>query len=120
MGERIGAPSGAKRNRTSFVYHRDGGCCCYCGLRLRRDEATVDHYVAQSQGGGDELENLRLACLPCNQLKSIYTPEEWEEMIVRLELREKASRRQAQGNVSRLELLQRCAPYWRAKHLGAT
>lgn len=56
---------------------RDGPLCCYCkvptvvdpieGERFR--ERTLDHVIALSQGGKDELANVVLACRSCNSRK---------------------------------------------------
>lgn len=54
---------------------RDGGLRCFYGGRALRMtgeggiQATIDHVVPLSAGGTWELDNLRLACSPCNHLK---------------------------------------------------
>lgn len=46
------------------------GVCQYC----EKDGAThVDHIVPKSKGGGDNLDNLILACERCNERKTNYT-----------------------------------------------
>jgi 5-methylcytosine-specific restriction endonuclease McrA len=52
------------------------GKCIHCSrrLRLRLDgtpvsRATIEHIVARTHGGGDDLENLAIACAGCNQGK---------------------------------------------------
>jgi hypothetical protein len=112
----------SKRDVTSFIYHRDGGCCRYCGLRLRRSQATVDHYVPKYRGGDDDPSNLRLSCVMCNNLKGNLDPESWEGYIVEFKLREKVAAQQGcNRSVVKTELLQRCAPLWRERNLkGAT
>ena len=40
--------------------------CWYCGLD---NPSTVDHVLATNKGGGDSLDNLVLACRPCNSAK---------------------------------------------------
>lgn len=40
--------------------------CWMCSNILTRTTATVDHLIATSEGGGDDWDNLRLACFPCN------------------------------------------------------
>lgn len=51
---------------------RDGWACCYCGrLTVEKvtddeDRATIEHVIPRSRGGGDGLDNLRIACRWCN------------------------------------------------------
>lgn len=52
---------------------RDGWRCTLCGIQLKSGKstplfkaATIDHIVETCIGGGDEMENLRLACAKCN------------------------------------------------------
>ena len=72
-------PTGVPRPRLPSwkrwkVYKRDGGRCRYCGKQLaRRGEWQVDHIRAYTRGGSDNLANLALACVPCNQRKAART-----------------------------------------------
>jgi 5-methylcytosine-specific restriction endonuclease McrA len=43
--------------------------CTYCGARLLKLEATVDHIIPRSKGGEDDPVNYALACKPCNNQK---------------------------------------------------
>jgi len=57
------------------VFYRDQGNCKYCGVDLATSYSAhgtfqADHMIPQSIGGGDELENLKLACASCNVLLS--------------------------------------------------
>jgi hypothetical protein len=52
-----------KRRRAILAAH--GGACHYCGGFA----GTVDHIVAPSSGGTDDLGNLIPACLACNSAK---------------------------------------------------
>jgi 5-methylcytosine-specific restriction endonuclease McrA len=56
------------------VYARDRGRCQYCGKAVTRSEATYDHVVPRSQGGGTHWENIVIACVPCNRAKGGKTP----------------------------------------------
>ena len=40
--------------------------CVYCGSNK---ELQIDHIHPVSRGGGDEIENLTIACQKCNQFK---------------------------------------------------
>lgn len=54
-----------------------GGCCAYCGVYVGK-RGTVDHYLPQSLGGTHDFDNLRWACMSCNNLKGDLPPQEWE------------------------------------------
>lgn len=43
--------------------------CAYCGRYLTYDTSTVDHVRARYWGGGDDPNNLELACAGCNRFK---------------------------------------------------
>lgn len=50
---------------------RDGWRCHLCGNPIdpgatRRKRATLDHVIPRSQGGGNGIENMRLAHSVCN------------------------------------------------------
>lgn len=44
--------------------------CSYCGCDLNWLTATLDHVVPKSKGGTDTIDNLVLACQPCNVQKA--------------------------------------------------
>ncbi len=48
------------------IARRDGSCCCYCGWFLPT-HGTIEHYVPKSLGGSNRMDNLKIACKPCNQ-----------------------------------------------------
>ena len=58
------------------IYTRDKGRCGYCGIKLKRSEATYDHVIPKSRGGKTNFLNILIACVPCNTKKSNKTPEE--------------------------------------------
>lgn len=73
------------------------GKCIHCNAKLviRDDgeplgEATIEHILPRSHGGGEECENLALACARCNAEKGIRhdwrhgTSERAQEIATRL------------------------------------
>ena len=74
------------------VFDKANGYCEYCGedlliSRAAYAAAQVDHVLARAKNGGDEMENLRLACSLCNSSLARYnhltTFEERKAHIVR-------------------------------------
>lgn len=64
------------------VRERAGNRCEYCGLHQDQSPLAVlhvEHIVPKKHGGGDELDNLALACIDCNLHKGTnvagYDPE---------------------------------------------
>lgn len=54
------------------VLARDNWTCQYCG-----DVASaVDHIIARSRGGTNDMRNLVAVCKPCNSRKGDKTPQE--------------------------------------------
>ena len=50
-----------------FLWKRDMGRCGICGQEVEFIEMDVDHITPRSQGGGDDLANLRAAHSWCNR-----------------------------------------------------
>lgn len=57
------------------VWARDGSVCSYCGTE--EGPFHLDHKHPYSRGGGHTVENLCVACVPCNMQKKDLTVEEW-------------------------------------------
>lgn len=52
------------------VIERDGLVCRYCHEKIAsKRDVEVDHVLPKCIGGGDNLNNLVVACIPCNQSK---------------------------------------------------
>lgn len=43
--------------------------CCYCGNLFSANELTIEHKIPICMGGSSEIENIDLACAPCNRAK---------------------------------------------------
>ena len=52
-----------------YIYERDAGYCSYCGVFVPWGTEHIDHSVSRINGGTNHLNNLRLACSPCNLSK---------------------------------------------------
>lgn len=51
------------------VRERAGHCCEYCHLHQRDSPLAalhIEHVIPRVHGGGDDLDNLALACIDCN------------------------------------------------------
>lgn len=54
-----------------------GRHCMYCKSLIRDIDLTLDHLLPLCRGGGDNIENLALACKWCNSDKGPLTYEEF-------------------------------------------
>jgi len=66
-----------KRAKKAQLIDEFGSRCWWCGYILPTQKLTLDHLKPKSRGGSNSLENLRLACLPCNRSRgnSLYPPK---------------------------------------------
>lgn len=64
----------SRAERVRFVFERAGGRCEYCRMHSALQGATfhVEHTTPTAHGGGDESDNLALACPSCNLHKSSH------------------------------------------------
>jgi hypothetical protein len=61
---------GVKRAKlVALLVERDGPNCKYCSVQLTQPTTTIDHVHPASLGGSDDIDNLVLACRPCNSRK---------------------------------------------------
>jgi 5-methylcytosine-specific restriction endonuclease McrA len=63
---RNGSRLKSKRRR---MWEKDPNCT-YCSSSLKYNEATIDHITPKSKGGSNAMENLCIACQPCNSKKA--------------------------------------------------
>ena len=54
------------------VFKRDGARCKKCG---RQDTLTIDHIMPTSKSGNNDLDNLQILCMRCNQKKRNKLPQ---------------------------------------------
>ena len=58
------------------ILRRDQYCCQYCNMDLTDKDATIDHIVPRSKGGGSTWVNMVASCRDCNLSKGNRTPKE--------------------------------------------
>jgi 5-methylcytosine-specific restriction endonuclease McrA len=58
------------------VLARDEFRCQYCNKEVSPKDATLDHVVPRSQGGGTSWTNIVCCCVRCNSKKGGYTPKQ--------------------------------------------
>jgi hypothetical protein len=61
------------RQTRQFVCERAGNRCEHCGLPQQLSPVAhlqIEHIIPRKHGGGDESQNLALACIDCNLAKS--------------------------------------------------
>lgn len=63
------------------IYDKYNGRCQLCGREILLSDMTLDHHIALSMGGADDVSNLVPTCLPCNRFKSNIAPALFEERI---------------------------------------
>ena len=63
----------------NLALQRDNYLCVYCG----KEADTVDHVLARSKGGGDNLDNLVAACRRCNTLRGTSCADcpSWRKLV---------------------------------------
>jgi 5-methylcytosine-specific restriction endonuclease McrA len=68
-----------KHTRKARLISDYGSRCWWCKCYLPTEKLTLDHLKPKSLGGSNSLENLRLACFPCNNSRgnSLYPPQRY-------------------------------------------
>jgi len=67
----------SKRNKIEKLIELYGSFCCWCCKQLKDSEITVEHLLPKSYNGSDALDNLCLACRPCNNSRGnrVFPPK---------------------------------------------
>jgi 5-methylcytosine-specific restriction endonuclease McrA len=81
---------------------RDGGMCCYCGIFLKRSEATRDHVIPKALGGKMTMDNVVICCHLCNMIKMHRTPLEWLDGVKPRKLAKKLAKKKPFRGQNRL------------------
>jgi 5-methylcytosine-specific restriction endonuclease McrA len=75
-------PVGDRNRKIARILARDGDNCCYCKKPLG-DDMTLEHRIALSNGGTDNLDNLKLAHAACNREVGNLPPDMKDELVER-------------------------------------
>jgi len=60
----------------SNIWKRDKFICAYTGVKLTKDQLSIDHIIPKSRGGPNTWENLITASKEVNVMKGNRTPKE--------------------------------------------
>lgn len=63
------------------IYNKYNGHCAYCGKKIEFDDMTIDHILATSKGGSNDLTNTIPSCQLCNNQKADRTIEEFRTFL---------------------------------------
>lgn len=79
------AAAGAEK-ALKAAHRLHGGSCFYCREKVAPDAVTIDHAEPALAGGKDDLQNLLIACRPCNIAKGhraieTFSPEAGREWL---------------------------------------
>ena len=69
------------KSTRKLIYEKYNGRCQLCGRKILLSEMSLDHHVALSIGGIDDVSNLVATCYPCNRFKSNIASELFENRI---------------------------------------
>ncbi len=79
------------RKLAHLVKQQDGLCCfCGCSMELITDvtnyvrkgqDATLEHKIPKTFGGGDSLRNLAASCASCNRFRGAYPFDEFKALM---------------------------------------
>lgn len=72
-------PSCSKKN----ILKRDGGVCQYTGVKLSKEEITVDHVMPRCRGGATSWDNCVVTSFKLNNKKGPKTPEEVDYTLLK-------------------------------------
>lgn len=55
-----------------LIYNKYDGRCQLCGRKILFSEMSLDHHIALSMGGVDDVSNLECTCLPINSNQILH------------------------------------------------
>lgn len=68
----------------AFIHSIFDGMCALCGEYVELEDASRDHIIPRSKGGGNGRNNIQLTHKSCNNLKGDDSyPDDWREQLKR-------------------------------------
>jgi len=64
-------PNRVKKIKIKLSRNNELYCCVFCGKEFIISELTIDHIIPKSKGGSNNINNLVLACRPCNEGRDV-------------------------------------------------
>jgi 5-methylcytosine-specific restriction endonuclease McrA len=55
--------------------------CCFCRRSLIYSQATIEHVIPLSESNSWKIENLRLSCDTCNQMRGVQDFREFQNKV---------------------------------------
>lgn len=85
-----------------FIYKltlaHKGNNCWYCGVKLKKEEITMDHLYPQDLGGPTIPNNLAPSCGRCNVKKGNITEKQYRQILAAPEKQQRAIRSRFMAN----------------------
>ena len=80
------APAQGAKKALKLAHELHGGRCYYCKDEVEKKQATIDHVSPRASGGTEDLQNLVIACKPCNSKKAgrpieLFKPDAGREWL---------------------------------------
>mgnify|MGYP001596001954 FL=1 len=70
MGRGGKSGSSRKRKKKRLLFNKlKIKQCCFCKKTLTFRTSTLEHVIPKSQGGTNEIKNLKISCAPCNNAR---------------------------------------------------
>jgi hypothetical protein len=72
----------ARKERKRILEQLYPNYCFWCNRAFKYENLTIDHIKPLSLNGSNDIANLRLACLSCNQSRGNAFDSTWEPFIL--------------------------------------
>jgi len=63
-----------------FIYARDGGRCCDCGLPVELTDCHIHHVLELQEGGTNHPTNLKTLCVDCHKQRHPFMQDAHDKL----------------------------------------